>query len=159
VESADTPADPDVLQRELDELSQQLSDGQAREKTIDDEIQSAVEQDDFERADQLEEERRSVEASLEVIRSKIETIKVALNRCVGVDDNCTTNTADPLQTGDQVVEETIPNAAPTPNGCQLEEDYDGEADHDAPPSSQERQEVETAQVAQPPPPPPPPPEV
>jgi len=169
VESEATPADPEELQRQLDELSQQLTDCQAREKAIDDEIQSAVEQDDFERAEELEEERKKMEASVEEARSKLETIKAALKSCSGSDKISTTNVAEPPETSDHAVEETIPNAAPTPNGCQPEEEHggeaahdappeeehDGEAAHDAPPSSQERQEAEDAPVAQPPPPPPP----
>jgi hypothetical protein len=157
-ELAASPADPEELQRQYDELSQQLTDCQAREQAIDNEIQGAVEQDDFERAEQLEEERRSMEESLEVVRGKLETIKAALNSFSSSDKTSTTNAAEPLETSVHVVEETIPIAAPTPNGCQLEEEkHDGEGAHDAPPSSQERQEEEAAEVAQPPPPPPPPP--
>jgi len=128
-----------------------------------------VEQDDFERAEELEEERKKMEASVEEARSKLETIKAALKSCSGSDKISTTNVAEPPETSDHAVEETIPNAAPTPNGCQPEEEHggeaahdappeeehDGEAAHDAPPSSQERQEAEDAPVAQPPPPPPP----
>jgi len=156
-ELAASPADPEELQRQYDELSQQLTDCQAREQAIDNEIQGAVEQDDFERAEQLEEERRSMEESLEVVRGKLKTIKAALNSFSSSDKTSTTNAAEPLETSVHVVEEIIPIAAPTPNGCQLEEEHDGEGAHDAPPSSQERQDEEAAEVAQPPPPPPPPP--
>jgi len=153
------PADPEELQQQYDELSQQLTDYQAREKSIDDEIQGAVEQDDFERAEELEEERKSMETSVEVVKGKLETVKAALDSCSGPDRTSMNDAAEPVDTSIHAEEGTAPDSAPTPNGCHLEEDAEGE--HDAPSSTQEpgeQPEEEVAQVAQPPPPPPPPPE-
>mmetsp|Transcript_86893 Transcript_86893/g.172497 ORF Transcript_86893/g.172497 Transcript_86893/m.172497 type:complete len:100 (+) Transcript_86893:384-683(+) len=97
-----------------------------------------------------------MEAKLEEIRGKVETIKAALESCTASDKISSPSDTEPVATGSDAVEETIPKATPTPNGRHLDEESDGEAAHDAPSSPQELPEAEVAQVAQPPPPPPPP---